>query len=105
MNSRQAFFERVFQENKWGSHESRSGWGSELRVAKNLVDKLPGALRQLGVSRLLDLPCGDFNWLKEADLSGIDYIGGDIVPQLVETNTAAYVSPSRKFLVLDQVED
>jgi len=28
--------------------------------------------------KLLDAPCGDLNWMKDVDLSNIDYIGCDI---------------------------
>ncbi len=105
MTNRQEFFESVYRNNLWGSDESRSGQGSALWYTKRLIEALPPALRELGVSRLLDVPCGDFNWMKEVDLSGVDYIGGDIVPELVESNTAAYGSPSRRFMALDIVSD
>ena len=28
---------------------------------------------------MLDVPCGDFRWMAHVDLSGIIYIGGDII--------------------------
>ena len=33
---------------------------------------------------MLDLPCGDFNWMRHVDLSGIEYTGGDIVKEIAE---------------------
>jgi hypothetical protein len=35
---------------------------------------------------MLDAPCGDFNWMKEVDLSAVHYTGGDIVEPLVNSN-------------------
>ncbi|MFC5431778.1 class I SAM-dependent methyltransferase [Paraburkholderia denitrificans] len=104
-NNRSEFFTRVYKENLWKSAESRSGYGSAQRFTKKLAEGLPVALRKLGVSRLLDLPCGDFNWMKAVDLAGIDYIGGDIVPDMIDANTTAYGSLSRQFVVLDIAAD
>ncbi|WP_126284853.1 class I SAM-dependent methyltransferase [Burkholderia stagnalis] len=100
-NERAEFFTRVYRENLWNGLESRSGQGSDQWFTKKLAEGLPDALRKLGVSRLLDLPCGDFNWMKSVDLTGVDYIGGDIVPDMIEVNNVNYGSPSRQFVVLD----
>lgn len=104
-NERSDFFTRVYRENLWNNDESRSGHGSGLDYTRPLIESLPAALRSLEVSRLLDLPCGDFHWMKNVDLTGIDYVGGDIVSNLAEANNATYGSPSRQFVVLDIVKD
>jgi len=43
-------------------------------------------LQSLQIKTLLDAPCGDGNWINKVDLSGITYIGADIVPEIIETN-------------------
>jgi hypothetical protein len=59
-------------------------------------------LRELNVRSLLDLPCGDWAWMQRVDLSGIDsYIGGDIVPDLVNDLQERHAGPGRAFVVLD----
>lgn len=50
---------------------------------------------------MLDVPCGDFHWMKEVRLDGIDYLGGDIVEELVKDNQTRYGSPERRFIHLD----
>ena len=35
---------------------------------------------------MLDIPCGDFYWMKEVDLKDIEYIGADIVDELIKKN-------------------
>jgi hypothetical protein len=52
---------------------------------------------------MMDIPCGDFNWMKEVDLSGVDYVGADIVEKLIESNNIKYTNKS--FTVLNIVED
>lgn len=54
---------------------------------------------RLEVRSLLDIPCGDFYWMDKVDLAGIDYIGADIVPELIEQNRREY--PGRYFSTLD----
>lgn len=104
-NARAEFFSGVYQKNLWGSGQSRSGQGSELAWTGDLVTALPVLLRTLGVRRLLDVPCGDFHWMQAIDLQGVEYIGGDIVPQIVEANQQQYGSRSRCFVELDVVAD
>jgi hypothetical protein len=39
---------------------------------------------------MIDLPCGDWNWMKEIDLSNIEYYGFDIVEKLIKQNKQKY---------------
>ncbi|CAJ0822660.1 class I SAM-dependent methyltransferase [Ralstonia flaminis] len=104
-DTRAEFFSNVYQNNLWGSGQSRSGEGSELAWTGDLVERLPALLRTYGVRRLLDVPCGDFHWMQTVDLDGVEYVGGDIVPQIVAVNRERYASASRSFIELDIVAD
>jgi hypothetical protein len=79
-------FRDKFARNAWRGAESVSGTGSDLEQTRVVIEALPGLLRSLGVSTMLDLPCGDFNWMRQVDLSGIRYIGADVVPEIVGRN-------------------
>lgn len=94
-------FRYIHRTNLWGSPESRSGSGSEDAATVRLRREIPALLRRLGAETLLDLPCGDFGWLCRADLSGIEYTGGDIVAEIAETNRERHGGPGRRFLELD----
>jgi hypothetical protein len=76
-------FQRIHDTNLWGAPESISGLGSEPDATATLVAGLPRLFKQLGVTSLLDAPCGDGGWINRADL-GVRYIGIDIVPALIE---------------------
>lgn len=101
--SRAGVFDWIYQSNKWGSSESRSGKGSDLLQSEGVRTGLPALWQELGVHSILDLPCGDMNWLGTLDLSGYDYTGVDIVEALIENNRAAY--PEHRFLQLDICHD
>ena len=76
-------FQRIHDTNLWGAPESPSGLGSELDATAVLRTELPRLLKKLGVTSLLDAPCGDAGWINRTDL-GVRYVGVDIVPALVE---------------------
>ena len=98
-------FNRIYDINLWGSAESRSGLGSEPAETATLRTAIANLLCRLGIRTLLDIPCGDFNWLSQADLSGIDYTGADIVVSLISANQAIYGSSGRRFRHLDLTHD
>ena len=98
-------FERIYNTNLWSDPETRSGVGSTLDSTRALRAALPRALRKLETRVLLDAPCGDFTWMAQVDLEGIDYIGGDIVPSIVEENKHQHASESRRFIQLDLTRD
>ncbi|WP_175773485.1 class I SAM-dependent methyltransferase [Paraburkholderia phenazinium] len=98
-------FHKIYREQGWHSEESVSGWGSELKNTERVIRELPGLLHRFGIRSMLDVPCGDFNWMRHVDLSGIDYTGADIVPDLVAQNQATYASADRHFMQLDLLTD
>lgn len=96
-------FSDYARRNKWGDKDSLSGKGSNLQATVNLRKLLPSLLHELGATSMLDLPCGDFFWMAHVDLTGIDYLGGDIVPDLIEANRRAHARPGVTFQVVDLI--
>ncbi|MBM3759094.1 MAG: class I SAM-dependent methyltransferase [Acidobacteria bacterium] len=98
-------FGEIWSGNKWGGTDSVSGRGSDLTQTQVVRETLPVVFQQYGVKSMLDVPCGDFHWMRHVDLSGVDYVGGDIVAELVERNTAAYQTGNVRFVRLNLLED
>jgi hypothetical protein len=98
-------FARIFTTNFWGAG-SRSGLGSELTATAGVREQLPKLLEALEATSVLDLPCGDFGWLSMVPLN-LDYIGADIVGDLVASNEQRFGGPHsrRRFLRLDLTTD
>ena len=84
-------FTRIYKQKLWlrvnptiNSDKSLSGQGSTLESTAVFRQELERFLLQVDARRLLDVPCGDFNWMKSVKFPpGLEYIGGDIVPSLV----------------------
>lgn len=96
----------AYKETKfWKSTESLSGDGSELSVTIDLRKGLKRIIEQFEIKTILDIPCGDFNWMKAVALEKVQYIGGDIVTSLIDNNSENYASQNIKFKELDLTID
>jgi hypothetical protein len=100
---RDEVFREAFRDGTWGSQESASGRGSELAQTETLRRELPALLGQIGAKSILDAACGDFHWMCQVSLGVDQYVGADIVPELIEANRQKYAGPGREFRVLDMV--
>jgi hypothetical protein len=72
-------FTRTYEHGGWGSAESVSGRGSTLAETRRLRTELPLLIREMQIKSLLDIPCGDLNWMKEVLPSIEQYIGAEVV--------------------------
>ena len=76
-------FTDIYLSNKWGDQFSVSGTGSNLNQTKTLLKEITKIIKDYKIKNILDIPCGDFYWIKEFDFKYINYVGGDIVSELV----------------------
>ena len=98
-------FTAIYHTNAFGSEESRSGKGSNLAQTERIRQLLPRLLRDFKVSAMLDAPCGDFNWMRHADLPIADYVGVDVVEELIAKDNELFGTKSRRFFRMDIIED
>lgn len=94
-------FTYIYTVGHWGTEETISGHGSKLAETQAIRKKLPSLLKQLNIKTILDLPCGDFNWMRTVDLTEYKYIGADIVSELIQKNQQKYGNSYRTFIELD----
>tara|TARA_Y100000310_G_scaffold8759_1_gene9252 strand:- start:2976 stop:3593 length:618 start_codon:yes stop_codon:yes gene_type:complete len=96
-------FHKIYEGNLWGDADSRSGIGSNLLATEIIRKELPYLFQKYSVESILDIPCGDFHWMKEMKFPHIDYIGADIVEPLIASNIDSF--PGVRFEVLDITTD
>ena len=96
-------FRQIYESNHWGAAE-RSGAGASRDQAAAVLDHLDALVGELQVRTFLDVPCGDFAWMQflRAD---VQYVGGDVLPELVAANQRQWAGPSRRFAVIDILQD
>lgn len=102
------FFKRNHAERNWATSETVSGVGSELRFTRDLHTNLVAFILANNVNSILDLPCGDLNWIKhviaEVKLGRpFKYTGADIAVNLIAENVVNF--PELEFKVLNVVSD
>ena len=92
-------FEGIYRSNFWDSQETRSGPGSTISSTTKIRLTLPHLLEEFGFKSIFDAGCGDFNWIKSIiDELGLNYIGGDIVKDLVNENRRLWETNNVKFI-------
>ncbi|HKU62333.1 MAG TPA: class I SAM-dependent methyltransferase [Gemmatimonadales bacterium] len=104
-SSSAAIFRDIYQRNHWSGPESRSGLGAGAEQTGALAEALPDLLHRLGVGVLLDLPCGEFEWMGRIELPVERYIGADLLPELIRPLQERSGSATRSFVVLDLTRD
>lgn len=98
-------FTDIYRNKGFGGKDSVSGPGSDVHQTKVITIELPTLFKALNISTMLDIPCGDFHWMKSVDLNNIDYTGADIVKELIQKNSAKYARDGVRFQYLNLIKD
>ena len=98
-------FELIYKTNFWSSNESISGLGSEIKNTINIQNEIIKIINKYNIKTILDAPCGDFNWIKNILNDDLNYLGGDIVKDLIEKNLSEYKKDNINFKQLDIISD
>lgn len=103
--SNRDIFTKIYESNSWNGKESISGQGSDLAETQILLAYLPPLLRQYKIKTMIDLPCGDFNWMQYLDYDFDHYTGIDIVENIIRNNQQKFGTEKRKFECRDCLQD
>ncbi len=106
--SMEAVFNDIYEQKIWhltSDQQSDSGPGSSLDQTREIIEQLPVILDHFEVKSILDIPCGDFNWMRNIDWTGRHYIGGDIVNVLIKKNQQLFGSENINFTRIDLLGD
>lgn len=89
MKDRKKTFTDVALKNEWNCSESACGPGSSLVETKTIRRHIPDLIKKMRISSILDLGCGDLNWMNHILSSShkLKYFGCDI--NLAHVMTAA----------------
>lgn len=106
ISSPESVFTGIYKSNYWENEESISGLGSTLQQTELLRSKFPELLKSFEIKSVFDAPCGDLNWMNLLIANNnFDYIGGDIVKEIVSNNTRKFGNLNAKFIHFDITKD
>jgi len=92
-----AVFCEIYRRGIWGG----SGSGSHQISSVPYRHLLQGILSSGQLKRVVDLGCGDWQFSKLLDWTGIDYLGVDVVESVIEGNRKKYESDHIRFERVD----
>jgi SAM-dependent methyltransferase len=75
----------------FGTVETANGPGATLAQTEALRELLPVIFARYGVKTVLDVGCGDWNWMSHVDLDGIDYTGWDVEESMIAADSEQFV--------------
>lgn len=106
-NITESIFNKMYINNIWSKSlkETKSGSGSSITNTQEIRKELPLLFENLNIKSILDAGCGDFNWFKEINLKNINYMGVDIVNDIIIENKNLYETKNIKFYQKDIITE
>jgi hypothetical protein len=90
---------------KDGKIETFSGPGSLLENTDLLRENLNIFIKDFEIKSIIDIPCGDFNYMSKINLDNIDYIGLDISQNAINRCNNKVQKSNIKFNVFDATNE
>ena len=100
--ARREAFQSIYAQKGWGvgpEGRASSGAGSTMEFTRLYRVFLQDFLAAHGIRSVVDAGCGDWQFSRAIEWKGIDYLGIDIVPSLIEENRRRYGAPNIRFEV------
>jgi len=101
-------FEDIYRGAVWGTNADdagHSGVGSTMRTTLLYRTFLAQFMKDTAVHSVVDAGCGDWEFSRAIDWSGIDYKGFDIAPRVIKADQERFTRPNVHFFVGDIVDD
>ena len=98
-------FTDIYRANYWNGEKSISGTGSDISQVRTIIEQLNPLIEKFNIKTVLDLPCGDFNWMRHVDLNNVSYLGVDIVEEIISNNINIYSKKNIHFKTKDLIND
>ena len=92
---------------KRGGIESASGPGSSMSVTGSARKLILDTIENKNIERVLDLGCGDWNWMKTIrnEFSDVYYEGWDCNTEIIEELNSKHGNENTKFYVKDIITE
>lgn len=91
-------FDVVYETNMW---ESGSGSGSNENLCRDYVIFLQEFFKSHNIKSIIDAGCGDWQFSKNIDFSGIAYQGFDVASFVINANAQKYSAQNITFHLYD----
>lgn len=103
----EAVFTEIYEKKVWGTNEQGEGYsgsGSRLDATEVYRVFLQQFFQKYQIKNIVDLGCGDWEFSRALNFTGIDYLGIDVVKHVIEKNQKKYEAPNVHFFHANGVE-
>lgn len=102
-----AVFTDIYKSNLWGGAPGDffSGSGSDMAASSDFVHTVNAFILENHIQSVVDLGCGDFRVGGQIARADLDYVGVDVVGELIVRNQAAFGQEGVRFMCANIVED
>jgi SAM-dependent methyltransferase len=91
-------FERIYDRNDWGYGSGEGSLESNTRPYRRFLQRF---LRKHHIRSVVDLGCGDWQFSRWVDWTGIAYLGVDIAGLVIQRNQQLYACANIRFVEAD----
>ena len=100
-------FTYIYKSKYWQNIEegSLSGGGSNADSTHIIKTELKKFVTNNNIQSIVDIPCGDWKWMSEIKLENVNYMGCDIVEDLIKSNISMYKKNNINFFVKNLMKD
>jgi SAM-dependent methyltransferase len=78
--------------------------GSTLIQTQEICNRIPSLIEKYKINTILDAGCGNYGWMQKLMKNDINYLGVDIVKEIIDTNKK-YSKENIKFKIMDICND
>lgn len=100
-DSCESVFTNIYARAYWGRNSKGEGHSGPGSVPKNCAEYtafIQRFIQENQIRSVVDAGCGDWQFSRLIDWTGVDYIGYDVVKSLVERNNAAFANNHINFI-------
>jgi len=97
-------FTEIYDKKKWGSKDGKGSSGSGSNISpdtKWYIDLLMKYIKKTESISICDVGCGDWEFSKTIDWSGLHYVGIDCVKSVIDDNINKYQKDNIRFFHTD----
>ncbi len=97
-------FREIYRTREWDPTH-RSGPGSDPERSREYLEILRERIGRPGIRRVVDLGCGDWSLAREVEWGEVEYVGVDVVPELIDSLRRRFQRPGVRFERRDLLRD
>lgn len=97
-------FDEIYETGFWQPKESLSGWGSDMQYTEEIRKRLPIIVKAFDIKSMVDVSCGDLNWIQHIiPEMNIAYFGRDVSKVVIDQTKEKF--PMLDIEVMNMVDE